>query len=124
MFLRSFQIDTQGYEASVLAGLSETLRDHKIQFLLMEYWPAAIDMFSEKGRGSCEAAQLLKDLHHKHGYELFALKVMGHPTAPAALHDRVVDRPMDDFDAHCRWYYAFEERLRKGEEYKLGYWTE
>ena len=42
------KIDTQGFEPAVLSGLTESLRLHKVQFLLMEYWPAGIDLMSGK----------------------------------------------------------------------------
>ncbi len=35
----ALKIDTQGYEPSVFAGLKKSIRAHKIQYIMTEYWP-------------------------------------------------------------------------------------
>ena len=122
------KVDTQGFEPSVLAGLKQALQSNKIKFLLMEYWPAGMDMMSGKPARTCVAANVLKMLA-SYGYTLYALPVTSHPRAPAAARAGLAKNafretlPLTDVDANCQWYFDYADK-HKSDEYKMGYWAD
>jgi len=40
------KVDTQGFEPAVFKGLTSSLQQHKIKYLLFEYWPKGMDLIS------------------------------------------------------------------------------
>jgi FkbM family methyltransferase len=118
------KVDTQGFEPSVLAGLSDSLRSHKIQFLLMEYWPHGMDLIMNQPPGTCEAAALLQQLMD-YGYTIYALPANSHPRAPpeAQLYIRTKKMSLQNSTSFCQWLYNIEQ-LYPSSEYKMGYWAD
>ena len=119
------KVDTQGFEPIVLSGLSHSLQTHKIQFLLMEFWPHGMDMMAGREIGSCVAAEVLQNLLDV-GYTLYALPSTCHPAAPEAakrsLRD-VATLPLHNVQGYCKWYYHIAERF-PDDSYKMGYWSD
>lgn len=48
-------------QIKVFSGLSESLRHHKIKFILMEYWPRGMDLHADNHHDACVAADLLSN---------------------------------------------------------------
>eukprot|EP00977_Amphora_coffeiformis_P004699 scaffold1007_cov176-Amphora_coffeaeformis.AAC.5 len=117
----ALKIDTQGFEPFVLEGLSQSLVQHQIKFLLMEYWPRGIDLHA----GTPDACSGVKMLQHlvTAGYTLYALAVHAHPKAPYGYQTVLHERPLDDLQANCLWYLKLEQQF-PSEEYKMGYWSD
>jgi FkbM family methyltransferase len=121
------KVDTQGFEASVFEGLTESIRgpNPKIHYILTEYWPVGMDLQSDKPR-ACVAADLLENLLAQ-GYTLYALGMRAHPKAPKKwAREAAKDRPLHNARANCRWYYDLEDRLasRNTNNYRMGYWSD
>jgi FkbM family methyltransferase len=120
------KVDTQGFEAAVFKGLTESIRgpNPKIQYILTEYWPKGMDFQSDKPR-ACVAADLLENLSAQ-GYTLYALGVAAHPRAPKNWKQSATDRPLNDIRANCQWYYDLEDRLKplNTDNYRMGYWSD
>ena len=116
------KVDTQGFEPKVFAGLSESLKEHKIKYVIFEYWPRGMDLLAGKDR-ACVAARLLQDFSDM-GYTLYALTgAEAHPKAPKGWNNAIKDRPLDNAMDNCLWYYKVEE-LFPSDEYKMGYWSD
>ena len=115
------KVDTQGFEPMVLSGLTKSLEEHRIQFLLMEYWPRGMDLLAGEP-DACVGAKLLQSLVNS-GYTLFELKVAAHPRAPQGWKKLVDTRPFTSLEENCRWYFNVEKQL-PSEEYKMGYWSD
>jgi FkbM family methyltransferase len=121
------KVDTQGFEASVFEGLTESIRGPKpnIHYILTEYWPKGMDFQSDKPR-ACVAADLLENLSAQ-GYTLYALGMAAHPRAPKKwAREAAKDRPLNTIRANCQWYYDLEDRLasRNTNDYRMGYWSD
>jgi FkbM family methyltransferase len=120
------KVDTQGFEAAVFEGLTESIRgpNPKIQYILTEYWPKGMDFQSDKPR-ACVAADLLEKLSAQ-GYTLYALGVSAHPKAPKFWQQSAKDRPLNNIRANCQWYYDLEDRLEpvNTDNYRMGYWSD
>jgi FkbM family methyltransferase len=118
------KVDTQGFEPAVLSGLIKSLAAHKVQFLLMEYWPHGMDLIMNKPAGTCAAADLIRQLVAA-GYTIYSLLPSSHPASPAAAKQAMIDEamPVHDIDAHCQWFYELEERF-PSDTYKMGYWAD
>ena len=115
------KVDTQGFEPVVFSGLMESLKQHKIQFILMEYWPRGMDLHAGK-QDACVAADLLAKFI-ENGYTLYALTVLAHPKAPQSYKHVVNERPLDGLRENCEWYFDLEKRF-PSDEYKMGYWSD
>lgn len=123
------KVDTQGFEPAVLSGLTKSLKAHNVQFLLMEYWPAGMDLIAQKPAGTCLAATLVQKLLDA-GYTVYALPASAHPVAPEAARkalnnatDATNTMPTHSVAAHCQWFYDVEKRF-PSDEYKMGYWAD
>jgi FkbM family methyltransferase len=69
------KVDTQGFEPTVFSGLSESLQQHKVKYVLFEYWPRGMDFLAGK-KDQCIGAKLLQDFADM-GYTLYAFGVSG-----------------------------------------------
>ncbi len=133
----ALKIDTQGYEPSVFSGLQKSIQEHKIDFIITEYWPKGMDLMlgaSGSGSGSefqkdkCVMSVNILKLLHNAGYELYASWNISHPKAPqdarSYINDgRINNIPFNDMMAHCKWYYDVEKKY-PSDEYQMGYWTD
>jgi FkbM family methyltransferase len=118
------KIDTQGFEPAVISGLSKSLQSHNVELVLMEFWPAGIDMMSHKDPGTCQGAEILQQLVD-FGYRLYALTTSCHPAAPDAAKKYIGKNvpPLTDLREYCQYFYQLE-RLFPSENYKMGYWSD
>jgi len=123
----SLKVDTQGFEPSVFSGLTSSIEQHKIQYILFEYWPKGMDLLSHSNlETKCEASTAILVQLAKAGYTLYPLRVAAHPSRPNEARKYIKaqeGRPYDDFKSFCMWYYKIEE-LAPSEDYRMGYWTD
>ena len=117
----ALKVDTQGFELAVFAGLSESIRNLEVSFILLEYWPRGMDLLSGTP-DACVATKVLEQLIQA-GYTLYAMPVVAHPRAPKGYQVAVQDRPLHDIKANCQWYIDLERQF-PSEEYKMGYWSD
>lgn len=114
------KVDTHGFEPTVFSGLTESLAQHKIQYILTEFWPRGIDLSAGKS-DECIGADLLEDfLLYK--YTLYALPVMAHPGAPRGWESLAAHRPLHNIQDYCEWYFQLEHALPSN-DYRMGYWS-
>lgn len=122
------KVDTQGFEPAVFAGLRDSVRQHKIDYILMEFWPKGMDLMAvDKELGDCIAGELLQSLV-EFGYVLYAMGLMVHPNSPTAgktfiKSSKAHDRPFHDVHEYCQWFYSLDQKFA-GDEYKMGYWSD
>ena len=124
------KVDTQGFEPAVFAGAQESLQQHKIPFILTEFWPRGMDLLMGKERDTCVGATMLQSLAD-YGYTLYAMPTLSHPRAPEGWKRKMValgkPRPSEDLAANCQWYFEVEKENppKPGEDdYKMGYWSD
>ena len=122
------KVDVQGFEPEIFRGLSESIANHKVQYMLLEYWPRGMDrMASSPDANKFQVSvQLLKELADA-GYTLFQLKVQYHPGEPWGNRTNRVahshgEYPPAELVEHCQWFYDMEEQLPFA--YHHGYWTD
>ena len=124
------KIDTQGFEPSVFAGLHKSIEQHRIDFIITEYWPKGIDFMNDSMSDPCIKPVEMLELLAKNGYKLFANPNVSHPGkenpigAKRYINDhRITGIPFHDLKAHCMWYYEIEKKF-PSDSYKMGYWTD
>ena len=127
MFL--VKVDTQGFEPAVFSGLTKSIAEHKIDFLITEYWPKGIDFMNDM-TDKCVKPVAMLEMLASNGYTLFAMANVSHPSSSVPkeakhwLNDsRINNIPYHDLKAHCMFYYDVERRF-PSEEYSMGYWTD
>ena len=124
------KIDTQGFEPSVFAGLKKSIQQHRIDFIITEYWPKGIDFMNDSLSDPCvKPVQMLQFLA-SNGYKLFANMNVSHPGKenPTAAKSYINDFslngiPFHDLKAYCMWFYDIEKKF-PSDAYKMGYWTD
>ncbi|KAG7352227.1 FkbM family methyltransferase [Nitzschia inconspicua] len=123
------KVDTQGFEPQVFAGLNSMLSQHRIRYILTEFWPRGMDILDEadsstKNRKCIGVTRVLQKLLD-YEYRLYVLPAEAHPKAPAFrdVPRLQKERPMDNLMKYCQWYYELEDRY-PSDEYKMGYWTD
>ena len=118
----AMKVDTQGFEFKVFEGMKESIKQHKIQYLLFEYWPKAMDLIagaidksssggvsdgdSGAGLDRCEVAVNMLDMLVDAGYKLYTLPLIAHPSiinTKEKFHilKNPQGRPLHDFREHC-----------------------
>lgn len=122
----AIKIDTQGYEPEVFSGLTESIKNNKIKYVLFEYWPNGMALLNNR-TDKCEfATQILTNLVSA-GYTLHALPVLFHPSIRLReVHygvTRWFERPFDDYKADCEYLLNLEQKFPL-EDYKAGFWTD
>mmetsp|Transcript_65193 Transcript_65193/g.108314 ORF Transcript_65193/g.108314 Transcript_65193/m.108314 type:complete len:345 (-) Transcript_65193:109-1143(-) len=117
------KIDTQGAESRVFRGLQRSLAVHRVQYVIFEFWPNALDLMAGAGdihvasSNNCSGARILQ-LLDQHDYSLFDLGVMSkganqpHKNSYEGA-ERFV-RPLHFHEA-CDWYRQ-QGRMRDGVE--------
>ncbi len=133
------KIDTEGHEPIVFSGLHQSIRNNKIDFILMKYWPKGIDFINDTmgSETECQSSVEIIKLMYDAGYTLYTIQVSSHPRAPmngARLaiikHNREgeIQTPLHNAMEHCRWFYDLERNPKyhddDDDEYKMGYWTD
>jgi len=125
----SLKIDTQGFEPSVFSGLSSSIQNHKIQYILFEYWPKGMDLLQYSNLDTkCDEISSTAPLQQlaKAGYALYPLQVVTHPKYPKEAKKYIESqegRPFGDFKSFCMWHYEID-KLFPSTEYHMGYWTD
>lgn len=130
-YIYLLKIDTQGFEPQVFAGLNTLLSQHRIQYILTEFWPRGMDILTDETSSSdrdekkCVGVPLVLQKLLDYGYRLYVLPAQAHPKAPAHgdMQRLQKERPLDDLQKYCQWYYELEDRF-PSDEYKMGYWTD
>ena len=130
------KVDTQGHEPSVFAGLKKAIQEHKIDFIMTEYWPKGIDLMNDSmGPQECTKPVAMMKLLRDAGYTLYTQRITAHPKAPkngahklVQQHNRAgnLQTPIDDLMTHCMCFYELERNHpdTTGENYQMGYWTD
>lgn len=114
------KIDTQGYEPQVIAGLETSLRQHKIDLLILKFWPTGMDLLTSRPPGT--SCGLLNQLQ-VYGYVLYALHPESHPKAPRnAMNQLKREMPLSTPLAYCHHFYEIEASF-PDPNYKMGYWS-
>ena len=136
----AMKVDTQGFEFKVFEGMKESIKQHKIQYLLFEYWPKAMDLIAgaidksssinssggvsdgdngAAGLDRCEVAVNMLDMLVDAGYKLYALPLISHPSIVNSwekfrILKKAPGRPLHDFREHCLFLRdGMEEQLMK-----------
>eukprot|EP00534_Pseudo-nitzschia_fraudulenta_P007931 CAMPEP_0201140974 /NCGR_PEP_ID=MMETSP0851-20130426/2585_1 /ASSEMBLY_ACC=CAM_ASM_000631 /TAXON_ID=183588 /ORGANISM="Pseudo-nitzschia fraudulenta, Strain WWA7" /LENGTH=319 /DNA_ID=CAMNT_0047413825 /DNA_START=340 /DNA_END=1299 /DNA_ORIENTATION=- len=131
------KLDVQANEASVLAGLKESIRGGKIDLILMEYWPKGLD-FLHNNLGTdreCKVPVRLLQTIADAGYTLYATGAQSHPAAPEDKATYIVRSynqasatdHLKSFEDHCKWFYELEKNRsmnKDGTMYEMGWWTD
>lgn len=115
------KVDTQGFEPTVFSGLKESLQQHKIQYILTEFWPRGMDLLAGKPN-HCIGTQLLQQLVQA-GYTLYAMPVAAHPKAPRGWQSLAAQRPLHNLRDFCEWYFQLEHAF-PSKDYRMGYWSD
>lgn len=119
------KIDAQGSEPAVFAGLSDSIREKKIHYILFEYWPKGIDLIEDKNENCVAPVQILEKLISA-GYTIYSFANESHAIAPIEVLRYISDssniRPVHDLKKNCMWHYEVEEKC-PSDEYKMGYWS-
>ena len=132
------KVDTQGHEPSVFAGLKEAIQEHKIDFIMTEYWPKGIDLMNDSmgPAQECTKPVAMMKLLRDAGYTLYTMTITAHAKAPrkggaqqkTRAHNRGrLQTPIDDLMKHCMWFYGLEREFpdtNTEDPYRMGYWTD
>ena len=120
------KVDTQGFEPTVFSGLTESLNNHQIQFILFEYWPKGMDLMAGSDTKCDTVLNLFKKLLEA-GYTLHATNGESHPAGNnkeiRGLLKSKTERPFNNLRQNCMWFYELEERFPI-DGYKMGYWSD
>eukprot|EP00571_Detonula_confervacea_P014967 CAMPEP_0172308614 /NCGR_PEP_ID=MMETSP1058-20130122/9153_1 /TAXON_ID=83371 /ORGANISM="Detonula confervacea, Strain CCMP 353" /LENGTH=415 /DNA_ID=CAMNT_0013021071 /DNA_START=16 /DNA_END=1263 /DNA_ORIENTATION=+ len=127
------KVDTQGYEPSVFAGLTNTLKASAVKYVIFEFWPRGMDLMAGTENTCSAGTGVVNDLVAA-GYTLYALGIESHPKAPLVGRENLkregATRPIGvatTADAYCQWFLDVEGRHPsppRGEEYRFGYWSD
>ena len=103
------KIDTQGFEPKVFQGLEESIKNHKIQYLITEYWPKGMALMNNR-TDTCDLA--METLHPMiaAGYTIYALPLVAHASIKAPYLKNWSERPFDDIKADCEYLLDLENR--------------
>lgn len=123
----ALKVDTQGFEPQVFAGLKESIKNQKFQYIMTEYWPNGIGLLNNKMDNKCDLAFEILTTLTSAGYTLYALPTLYHPKARTSKVKIAArqwkDRPLHDAKADCQYFLDLETRF-PNPKYKMGYWTD
>lgn len=124
----AIKVDTQGFEPQVFAGLKESIKARKFQYVLTEYWPNGIGLLNNSMDNKCQLAVEMLTRLDAAGYKIYALPAVAHPKGKED--QRVLtamsqwsDRPLHDAEADCQYFLDFEKRF-PNPNYHMGFWTD
>ena len=119
------KIDTQGHEAAVIDGLSETLRQHRVQFVLMEFWPAGMALMTGQPLDSCATALRVLAALDAAGFTIYTMGASSHPKSPKEAKDylKQTEAWPEEPEAYCRYFHSVAEKF-PSHDYKMGYWAD
>lgn len=120
------KIDVQGFEPMVFKGMKEAIQNHKIDYILSEWWPAGINKMNNYSERCHEALQYLYMMADA-GYTLYASHVVGHPHAGGYKHVKTKqfrkNLPFHDIKLYCLELYKVHDTLGSGTS-AYGYWAD
>jgi len=118
------KIDVQGYEPQVIEGLSSSLQNKNVKYILLEYWPKGIDFINDE-LGTCNKPVKMLENLAKHGYSLYTMAVVNHPAANVIKPStpNPTPRPFYNITENCLWYYKHEKDFQS-KDYNMGYWSD
>ena len=105
----------RGFELEVLRGLARTLREQRVLYILLEFWPRGM---RHHGLDAYDVLQLL----HSFGYTLFdtrALRLGNEGSADPLNAANTFRRPVN-MRSNVDWYLQNDARHKT----KFGYWTD
>ena len=107
--------DVQGFELEVLKGLEVALRERRVLYVLLEFWPKGM-----RKAARVDAAEVLR-LLHSCGYVLFDtqtihLRGSGDRPVPSAA----TFRKPNEARANAEWFRMQDQQRRA----RFGYWTD
>lgn len=125
--LYMLKIDTQGFEPLVFSGLQRAIQEHRIDYIITEFWPKGMDLMMSTPACESGAVEVLNTLHDA-GYTLYSTRVIQHPLGPmeprkCIKSDIECIRPTGDPKQFCMWFYDIE-KMFPHEDYKIGYWSD
>ena len=110
------QIDVQGWELEVLRGLADALRERRVLYVLLEFWPKGM-----RRHAKADAAQVLA-LLASYGYALFDMHTLrlgrDGDTEPLTA-DATFHKP-NELGKNAAWFHMQDRLHRSG----FGYWTD
>ena len=123
----AMKVDTQGFEPKVFPGMKYAIENHKIDYILTEFWPRGIDLINESPVPCKDAVSYLHMLSQA-GYTLHATPVIAHPKISKEAFQYTKNwkknkRQFDDVEKDCAWMYNIEKEVPLS-GYKMGYWTD
>ena len=104
------KIDTQGHDVAVIQGASKLLKQHRIQFLVMEYWPIAT-----KNTINIPITTGMKILKQS-GYSVFDLELQS-PGNPPSREKQWLHRPLS-FHENEQWFLDYS--IQTGDQFGRG----
>ena len=124
------KIDMEGLEPIVFSGLTKSIKEHKIDYLITKYWPKQIKFMHDVTEECVKPVEMLK-LLADNGYSLYTGLTVSHYSAPEDAQDYLASiRNLNaygidysDLVAHCKFFYEIE-KLFPSSFYKRGYWTD
>ena len=125
----ALKIDTQGFEPSVFAGLTKSLKEHKVKYVMTEFWPKGMGLMANRIDDPCSVAVTVLDTLTNAGYRLYALPTQAHPRAwdvSDTIFAHVTNwknRPLDDYRRDCQNFLMYEKRF-PNPDYHMGFWTD
>ena len=57
----------QGYEPSVISGLSTSIRNHHIHYILMEFWPKGMDLIATSNNNQQSSTTIIQNDDNNEG---------------------------------------------------------
>ena len=113
------KIDVQGFELDVLRGLMISLREKRVLYILLEFWPSGM-----RKNARVDAADVLS-LLHSFGYALFDTRVLSTPIQGDGGFGKMLPtaatfpRPVG-FRQVVDWYNTTSVEHKS----QFGYWTD
>ncbi len=127
----ALKVDTQGFEPKVFEGLKKSIQEHKIKYIMTEYWPKGMGLMGNSMDDPCKIAVKMFDILADAGYKLYALpmQVQGHPSAwgfSKTIFHHIANwkqRPLKDYRSDCQHILNFEKEF-PNPDYHMGYWSD
>jgi FkbM family methyltransferase len=120
------KIDVQGFEPKVFQGMKKAIQNHKIDFILTEWWPKGVNKMNGYSEQCGEALQYLY-LMADAGYTLYATHIVGHPREAGYMEVKRKEfrkgLPFSDIKLHCLELYKLEVKFQLKKE-AMGFWTD
>lgn len=123
------KIDVQGFEPMVFQGMKQAIKNHKIDYIMTEWWPQGINQINNYSERCHEALQYLYMMADA-GYTLYASHVVGHPREKGYKHVKQKkfrsSLPFHDIKEYCLALYKVHDTMEYPTNFvgDHGYWTD